>query len=68
MYSLFSIPQGFKVYILITYCLCIDYRWVCKDFPDLQLAVDNNILSDFDPNEYVAVLFLFVLYGCTVEP
>ena len=40
---------------------------MCKDFPDLQLAVDNNILSDFDPNEYVTVLFPFVLYGCIVE-
>ena len=38
--------------IIIVYA---DYRWVCKDFPDLQLAVDNNILSDFDPNEYVVV-------------
>ena len=40
-------------------------RWVCKDFPDLQLAVDNNILSDFDPNEYVA---MYIYIYCMAVP
>ena len=26
------------------------YRWVCHDFPDLKLAVENYVLNDFDPS------------------
>ena len=25
------------------------YRWVCHDFPELKLAVENYVLNDFDP-------------------
>ena len=27
-------------------------RWVCHDFPDLKLAVENYILNDFDITSY----------------
>ena len=30
-------------------CLACLYRWVCHDFPELKLAVENHILNDFDP-------------------
>ena len=25
-------------------------RWVCNDFPDLRLAVENYVLNNFDPS------------------
>uniref|UniRef100_T1HCG7 Ephrin RBD domain-containing protein n=1 Tax=Rhodnius prolixus TaxID=13249 RepID=T1HCG7_RHOPR len=27
-------------------------RWVCEDFPELKLPLENNILSDFDTKRY----------------
>ena len=34
-------------------------RWVCHDFPELKLAVENYVLNDFDPTRCVSVtLFL----------
>ena len=32
-------------------CVCLN-RWVCHDFPELKLAVENHILNDFDPLRY----------------
>ena len=32
------------------YCVC---RWVCRDFPDLKLAVEKFILNSFEPTRSV---------------
>lgn len=38
---------------LIAFCLDLwllgdIHRWVCHDFPELKLAVENYVLNDFD--------------------
>ena len=34
-------------------------RWVCHDFPDLRVAVENYILDRIDLSEYVLNLISF---------
>ena len=42
-------------------------RWVCQDFPELKLAVENYVLNDFDPKRYVGrKAGSFMLEVCTV--
>ena len=34
-------------------CVCTAYRWVCRDFPDLKLAVEKFVLNSFEPTRSV---------------
>ncbi len=56
-------PSGELLWLEATEtALCISFdnhspppslRWVCHDFPELKLAVENYVLNDFDPTRFV---------------
>ncbi len=29
-------------------CACHTHRWVCNDFPEMKLALENNVLKNYD--------------------
>lgn len=42
-------------------------RWVCNDFPDLRLAVENYVLNNFDPSSFENMKLLCEKYNRAVD-
>ncbi|XP_032243303.2 histone-lysine N-methyltransferase, H3 lysine-79 specific isoform X2 [Nematostella vectensis] len=42
-------------------------RWVCEDFPELKLAVENYVLSSFDPESYESMSKLCERYNRAID-
>lgn len=42
-------------------------RWVCEDFPELKLAVENYVLRDFDPQSYESMAKLCERYNRAID-
>ncbi|XP_072018046.1 LOW QUALITY PROTEIN: uncharacterized protein [Amphiura filiformis] len=42
-------------------------KWVCGDIPELQLAMKNNVLKDYDPNCYESMSTLCEKYNRAID-
>ncbi|GAB6026552.1 hypothetical protein CHUAL_012970 [Chamberlinius hualienensis] len=42
-------------------------RWVCEDFPELKLAMENNVLSDYDTRSYESMKSLCDKYNRAID-
>jgi len=42
-------------------------RWVCEDFPELKLAMENNVLSDYDTRSYNSMKSLCDRYNRAID-
>jgi hypothetical protein len=52
---------------IILLCVCTAHRWVCRDFPDLKLAVEKFILNSFEPTSYDSMKQLCERYNRAVS-
>nr|XP_054764002.1 histone-lysine N-methyltransferase, H3 lysine-79 specific-like isoform X1 [Lytechinus pictus] len=42
-------------------------RWVCEDIPQLMLAMENNVLNDYDTSSYESMVTLCEKYNRAIE-
>ena len=47
--QLYSYQENNSQIAMFKFCV---YRWVCEDFPELQPAINNHVLHDFDAKRY----------------